>query len=215
LFGLLQRLFGRRALDPLAGLDPPSTRLIVGLGNPGAQYARTRHNLGFLVVDALARQHGAEWRARQDELQSLVAVIRPAAQRSVVLAKPLTFMNRSGLAVATLVDALQLQPAQTLVVYDDMDLPWRSLRLRPRGSPGTHNGMRSVVGSLGTDAIPRLRVGISQASPGQAIAHVLSEFTPEERESVQDLIDRSAAAAVDWALHGAAAAMNRYNSLNA
>jgi PTH1 family peptidyl-tRNA hydrolase len=120
-------------------------------------------------------------------------------------------MNRSGTAVRNLIEFLKLEPAQTLVVYDEMDLPFGTLRLRERGSPGTHNGMRSVVSAVGTDAIPRLRIGIGQSHPGEATNHVLSEFSPEESEAVHDLIQRAADAALTWAELGAAVAMNRYN----
>jgi PTH1 family peptidyl-tRNA hydrolase len=98
------------------------------------------------------------------------------------------------------------------VVYDDMDLPFGRLRLRERGSPGTHNGMRSIVSVLGTEDIPRLRIGIGQASPGDATEHVLSEFAPEDQEAVAELISRAADAALAWAEQGAAVAMNRYNN---
>jgi PTH1 family peptidyl-tRNA hydrolase len=120
-------------------------------------------------------------------------------------------MNRSGSAVKDLLEFLKLDTTRCLVVYDDMDLPFGSLRLRERGSPGSHNGMRSVVKTLGTENVPRLRVGISQASPGEATSHVLSEFAPEQRDEVDDLVNRAADAALAWALDGAAVAMNRYN----
>jgi PTH1 family peptidyl-tRNA hydrolase len=120
-------------------------------------------------------------------------------------------MNRSGEAVAALLEHLGLPPRQTLVVYDEMDLPFGSLRLRPRGSAGTHNGMRSVVGELGTDDVARLRMGISQASPGSAIDHVLGEFEPDEQPAVEQLVNRAADAALTWAIDGPASAMNRYN----
>jgi PTH1 family peptidyl-tRNA hydrolase len=210
LFEFLRRLFRRTAADPLVGLDAPRTRLIVGLGNPGPEFADTRHNLGFRCVEQIAERFGADWHARR-ELESLVAVIRPEDALNIVLAKPQTFMNLSGSAVRALVDALGIEPAQCLVVYDDMDLPFGGLRLRERGSPGTHNGMRSVVSSLATDGAPRLRIGISQASPGEATSHVLSEFAPDERQAVEDLVTRAADAALAWAINGAAVAMNRYN----
>jgi peptidyl-tRNA hydrolase, PTH1 family len=210
-WNFLRGLFRRGAADPLVGLELEHTRLIVGLGNPGPECADTRHNLGFHCVEKLAHDYGATWRDRKQDLHSLVAVIRPEDDVTVVLAKPLTFMNRSGVAVHALLSQLNLEPDQCLVIYDDMDLPFGALRLRERGSPGTHNGMRSVVASLETDAIPRLRIGISQASPGEATSHVLSEFAPEEREAVEALVARAAAAALAWALHGAGVAMNRYN----
>jgi PTH1 family peptidyl-tRNA hydrolase len=206
----LRRLLRRRADDPLVGLDTERTRLIVGLGNPGPEYVDTRHNLGFRCVEEIARRYGARWSDHKDELQSMVAVAQVDG-RTLVLAKPQTFMNRSGSAVRALIDKLGVDPSTCLVVYDDMDLPFGALRLRERGSPGTHNGMRSIVSSLQTDAIPRLRIGISQASPGEATSHVLSEFGPEERAAVDELVKRAADAAIAWAIHGGAVAMNRYN----
>ncbi|MCA1646488.1 MAG: aminoacyl-tRNA hydrolase [Chloroflexi bacterium] len=192
--------------------------MIVGLGNPGPEFADTRHNLGFRCVEELARRHGAAWQDKTSSWNSLIAVIHPrhdddAATVTVVLAKPHTFMNRSGAAVRALGEFLAVHDDHGLVVYDDMDLPFGTLRLRERGSPGTHNGMRSVVASLETENVPRLRIGISQASPGEATTHVLSEFTADERGAVEQLVARAADAALAWAIDGAAVAMNRYNSL--
>src|SRR5437879_2734706 len=180
---------------------------MVGLGNPGPDYADTRHNLGFKCVERLAQRYGAAWLDRKSGLDSLVAVVKPNEDDlNIVLVKPQTFVNRSGTAVRAIVDALGIPPGQCLVVYDDMDSPFGTLRLRERGSPGTHNGMRSVVARLETDAVPRLRIGISQAAPGEAIAHVLSEFPPGERQAVEDLVARAADAALAWAINGAAVA---------
>jgi PTH1 family peptidyl-tRNA hydrolase len=211
LFDFLRRLFTRPSAESLTRLDPETTRLVVGLGNPGPEYADTRHNVGFRCVEELARRHAAAWQDKISVVGSLVAVAHPTAETTLVLARPQTFMNRSGTAVKDLVEFLKLDTTRCLVVYDEMDLPFGTLRLRERGSPGTHNGMRSVVRTLGTDSIPRLRIGISQASPGDATSHVLSEFAPEEREDVDDLINKAADAALAWALDGAAVAMNRYN----
>jgi peptidyl-tRNA hydrolase, PTH1 family len=207
----LRRLFRRGTTDPLTGLDPERTRLIVGLGNPGPEYADTRHNVGFRAVQKLAKRHSAAWQDKTDVVASQVAVIHPDQDITVVLARPQTFMNRSGQAVRGLTEFLKLNAGQMLIVYDEMDLPFGTLRLRERGSPGTHNGMRSVVSSLRTEAVPRLRVGIGQSSPGEATSHVLSEFSPEEEDSLDELIERAADAALAWAEHGAAEAMNRYN----
>ena len=211
----LRRLFRRRSTDSLVGLDPARTRLIVGLGNPGPEYADTRHNLGFRCVEELARRYAAAWQDKTSAWNSLIAVIHPHAddpELTVVLAKPQTYMNRSGAAVKALLDFLGLERDKCLVVYDDMDLPFGALRLRQRGSPGTHNGMRSVIASLQSDDVPRLRIGISQASPGEATNHVLSEFTPDERWAVDELVARAADAAMAWAIEGPEMAMNRYNS---
>ena len=211
LLDFLRRLFGRKSIEPLTGLDPLRTRLIVGLGNPGPEYADTRHNVGFRTADEIARRHATAWQDKRGSLSSLVAVISNADDVSIVLAKPQTFMNRSGAAIRDLLEFLKLDSLQALVVYDEMDLPFGTLRLRERGSPGTHNGMRSVVSALGTEAIPRLRIGIGQSHPGEATSHVLSEFTDEERDAVDDLIVRAAEAALAWAKQGAVVAMNRYN----
>ncbi|HEY3063855.1 MAG TPA: aminoacyl-tRNA hydrolase [Chloroflexota bacterium] len=183
-------------------------RVIVGLGNPGPEYADTRHNLGFRCADILAERCTARW---QRDSQSLIAVGH-ADDLTVLLVKPQTYMNRSGGAVHALVQRLGLDKQKLLVVYDDMDLPFGALRLRERGSPGTHNGMRSVVSTLGED-VPRLRVGIGQAAPGAAIDHVLSGFSDEEEEAVDQLVRRAADAAYAWATENAAVAMNRYNKI--
>ncbi len=212
----LRWLFRRRSTDSLVGLDPQRTRLIVGLGNPGPEFAETRHNLGFRCVEELARRYGAAWQDKTNAWNSLIAVIHPRADDpdlAVVLAKPQTYMNRSGAAVKALLDFLALERDKCLIVYDDMDLPFGALRLRQRGSPGTHNGMRSVAAGLESDEIPRLRIGISQATPGDATSHVLSEFTDDERAAVDELVARAADAAIAWAIDGADVAMNRYNSL--
>jgi PTH1 family peptidyl-tRNA hydrolase len=211
-FEFLLRLFRRGTADPLAGLVPARIRLIVGLGNPGPEFADTRHNLGFRCVELLAQRHRAGWHDRRHDLESLLAVLEPHDELTVILARPQTFMNRSGTAVRAMVERFGIKPGQCLVVYDDMDLPFGALRLRERGSPGTHNGMRSVVAALGTIDVPRLRIGISQASPGEATSHVLSEFGPEERQAVDDLVARPADAGLAWAINGAAVAMNRYNN---
>lgn len=199
---LWRRLFGRTA-DPLADVARGEARLIVGLGNPGPEYADTRHNVGFQCVDRLAERVGARWSPAND---ALVAVTD-----QLVLAKPQTFMNRSGPAVVKLLNRLGVGPEQALVVYDDMDLPFATLRLRARGSAGTHNGMRSVLNALGTQDITRLRIGISQAGPGNAIDHVLSAFTAEEQPVIDEAVERAADAALAWSNEGAEAAMNRYN----
>jgi PTH1 family peptidyl-tRNA hydrolase len=215
----LRRLFRRPSTESLGGLDPQQTRLIVGLGNPGPEYADTRHNLGFRCVEELARRYGAAWQDKTSAWSSLIAVVHPCADDpslTVVLAKPQTYMNRSGAAVRALLGFLGLapdpDPEKGLIVYDDMDLPFGTLRLRQRGSAGTHNGMRSVVASLQSDDIPRLRIGISQASPGEATSHVLSEFSADERHAVDELVKRAADAALAWAVEGPEMAMNRYNS---
>lgn len=209
-FEFLRRLVRRSSAEPVTGLDPDKTRLVVGLGNPGPEYIDTRHNLGFKTVEELAKRHAARWQDKNNALASLIAVGHPTRDLTIVLAKPQTYMNRSGKAVRNLLEFLKLDSDHALVVYDDMDLPFGTLRLRESGSGGTHNGMRSVVSGVG-DSIPRLRIGIGQSTPGEATNHVLGEFAEEELEAVDQLIQRGAEAALAWAEVGAATAMNRYN----
>jgi PTH1 family peptidyl-tRNA hydrolase len=184
--------------------------LIVGLGNPGGQYALTRHNIGFDAVDALAERHRLEFRGKR--ANSLIAEGSIGGQR-VALVKPQTFMNLSGQAVSNLRGWYKIDPArELLVIYDDMDLPFGKLRLRERGSPGTHNGMRSIAGQLGGNEFPRLRVGIDQP-PGKmdAAAYVLSRFRKEEEAELPALIDTICDATELVLREGLTAAMNRYN----
>jgi peptidyl-tRNA hydrolase, PTH1 family len=204
-FDWLRRLLGAKPPDLLAEIDAERARLIVGLGNPGPEYADTRHNLGFRTVEELARRWRVDWH-KDPSSQSMLAIAD-----DLLLAKPHTYMNRSGQAIRALQERLVLPRQRVLVVYDDMDLPFGLLRLRERGSPGTHNGMRSVLRELDSEDVPRLRIGISQAQPGAATDHVLSEFTPDQHDDVADLIRRAADAALAWAHEGAVVAMNRYN----
>ena len=159
----------------------------------------------------MAERHAAVWQERR-AFAAKVAIAHVNEELTLALAKPQTFMNRSGSAVRDLLEALKLDPQQALVVYDDMDLPFGTLRLRERGSAGTHNGMRSVVADVGTH-IPRLRIGIGQAEPGGATDHVLGEFSEDQHEEVEELLERAAQAVIDWAELGANVAMNRYNKM--
>ncbi len=185
--------------------------LVVGLGNPGEEYAKTRHNLGFQVVNLLARRHGLEWSDKRAKARLAAGQI--GGQR-VVLAKPFTYMNDSGQAVAGLRQWYKLDPAsELLVIYDELDLPFGALRLRMRGSAGTHNGMRSIVRLLGTEEFPRLRIGIGAGPPGRdAARYVLSRFTPEEEQALPGILERAADAVELVAREGFVAAMNRVNA---
>jgi PTH1 family peptidyl-tRNA hydrolase len=211
---ILDRLLGLfRPSDPFAALasrEPQGLRLVVGLGNPGTQYGATRHNVGFRCVDLLAAQHGAAWRDAGGGVQGLVAILAEH-EPPLVLVKPLTFMNRSGDAIARLVERLALPLADLMVVYDDMDLPLGALRLRERGSAGTHNGMRSIVQALGSDAFPRLRLGVGQAGAHDARDYVLSGFDAAEQPLADAAVARAAQAVLTWAAQGAQLAMNRFN----
>ena len=181
---------------------------VVGRGNPGREYARTRHNVGFLVVEALARRYGASWRRR------LRWPVRTATVETdgltLCLVEPLTFMNRSGAGVGPLVRQKGSKPEDVLVIYDDADLPLGSMRMRPFGGPGGHNGMRSLIEALGTDRFPRLRVGIGRSGT-TLVEHVLEPFTAEEWERIEPVIEAAADAALCWAAEGVERAMNRFN----
>ena len=179
-------------------------RLIVGLGNPGGEYAETRHNIGFMVLDRLAARAGAVFKAEK-KWRALVA-----STGNGWLCKPQTYMNLSGESVSALGHFYKIEPSQVLVVLDDLALPLGRLRLREKGSAGGHNGLRSLIEHLGTNEIPRLRVGIG-AALGETVGHVLGRFSPAERPVVEESVDR-AAEAVEFALsHDFPAAMNRYN----
>jgi len=189
-----------------------SPALIVGLGNPGRDYARHRHNMGFRVVDALARAHGLAF-ARKKGAKARVAEGRIAG-RDVVLAKPQTFMNLSGKAVARLSRLYDIPPDRILVIYDDLDLPLGRLRLRSEGGAGGHKGLRSIIDLLGTRSFPRLRVGIDRP-PGNmdAADYVLQPFDQEQQSLVEPIVERAMAAVLCWLDEGIALAMDRFNRI--
>jgi len=182
--------------------------VVAGLGNPGLEYADTRHNAGFRVVDELYRRHArGPWRR-----DGACEVVPGGMGPETVLARPLAYMNRSGAALAPLLVRLELPPESLLVVVDDLDLPLGRLRLRRSGGPGTHNGLRDLVDHLGT-AFPRLRVGIATdgEAPGDLADWVLSPFGEAERERLGEAVARAADAVECAVEHGLAAAMNRFN----
>ncbi len=193
-----------------AAEDASPLWLVVGLGNPGREYEGTRHNAGFMVVDALARALGTEFRRMRHK--ALLAEARVGRDR-VVLAKPQTYMNLSGQAVGPLVRFYKLPLERMLVVYDDLDLPFGALRLRPRGGHGGHKGMRSIIEALGgRQDFPRLRVGIGRP-PGRmrAADYVLQRFRPEEREAWPWIEARAVEGIQRWMREGIEAAMNWLN----
>jgi PTH1 family peptidyl-tRNA hydrolase len=185
--------------------------VIVGLGNPGEEYAKTRHNIGFQCVNELARRHQLAFDGKR--AKSRIAEGAIAGQR-VVLVKPFTYMNVIGQAIVGLCQWYKADPARDLLaVYDDLDLPFGALRLRERGSPGTHNGMKSIVGQLGSQEFRRLRVGIGQGPPGRdAAKYVLGRFTRDEEAQLPEVIARAADALELVLREGFTAAMNRYNA---
>lgn len=181
-------------------------RLIVGLGNPGRTYAHTRHNVGFDVIDAFARKHRVRVLGRQ--CTALVGSFDFLGE-PIMLAKPQTFMNDSGSAVAGLVRKHHVEPGDLVVVYDDMDLPLGRIRIRMKGSSGGHKGMNSIIHHLGSADFPRIRIGIGHQ--GEAINHVLSRFNRKDRQVIDGAV-QDAADALEMILNeGIEAAMNVYN----
>jgi PTH1 family peptidyl-tRNA hydrolase len=189
--------------------------MVVGLGNPGREYAGHRHNIGFRVVDALARAHGVAFARRKGAKARVAEARRPedrASDRLILFVKPQTFMNLSGQAVVRLSRAHAIPPERILVVYDDLDLPLGRLRLRPEGGSGGHKGMRSIIDALGTQAFPRLRVGIDRPPTGvDPTEYVLRPFFREEQVLVAEVVERAAAAVECWLEEGILAAMDRFN----
>ncbi len=179
-------------------------RLIVGLGNPGREYRETRHNVGFMILDRLAARERAEFRTEKSWQAEV------ARTGEFLLCKPLTFMNLSGQSVRPLSQFYKIEPAEVFVVLDDMALPLGKLRLRANGSAGGHNGLQSVIEHLGTQSIPRLRVGIG-AAPGEATGHVLGRFDLEEKAALEQTLDRALEAIDCVREKGLEAAMNAYN----
>ncbi|MBI1941028.1 MAG: aminoacyl-tRNA hydrolase [Acidobacteria bacterium] len=184
-------------------------KLIVGLGNPGFEYQLTPHNLGFLAVDRLAESCGVEIARR--EAQSLTASSE-IERVDVVLAKPQTYMNLSGMAVARLLDCYELGPRDLMILVDDADLPFGMLRIRQRGSAGSHNGLKSVIGALQSDEFVRVRMGVEPVEPVEDLAsHVLGRFHKSDLETVAEILDQAAEAVRVILKEGISRAMNRFN----
>lgn len=183
--------------------------LVVGLGNPGTEYAQTRHSVGFQVVDRLAAEAGVHFRLSRFQAQAARAEI---SGTPTFLLKPQAFMNRSGRSVAAWLEAVGLPPVRLVVVHDELDLPLGRLRVVRSAGPGGHRGVASVQESLATRNFPRVRVGIGRPREGQAAAdRVLGEFEPEELPLVAEMVERAAAAVRTLIRDGLTSAMNRYN----
>ena len=184
-------------------------QLIVGLGNPGAKYDGTRHNIGFVVLDELARS----WQISLTDTKKFQGLFGEGtiAGKKVRLLKPLTFMNNSGQSIRSVLDWYKLAPESVMVVYDDMDLPVGRLRLRTMGSAGGQNGMKSAIAHLGTQKFPRLRVGIG-SKDSDAITHVLGSFSPAEKKLIHE-VNQFAVSAVEVSVRdGVEKAMNLFNN---
>jgi len=186
-------------------------KLIAGLGNPGSKYTRTRHNVGFAVIEELAHR----WRVDLKKSLRRNSMLAAVKDRDVLLAQPQTFMNLSGNAVAGLMAFYKVLPADVLVVVDEAQLPLGKLRLRPSGSAGGHNGLKSVIAMIGQD-FPRLRIGVGRGEAEWELSdHVLGQFQAEERPVVERAINRAADAVELFISDGVMAAMNRFNATEA
>jgi PTH1 family peptidyl-tRNA hydrolase len=185
----------------------PRIRLIAGLGNPGAEYERTRHNVGFNVVDSLASEWGLTWQ----HSKSWHALWAKGEQG--ILVKPASYMNRSGEPLSAVANFYKIEPAEILVVLDDFALELGRLRIRPEGGTGGHNGLESIIVQFGTEAIPRLRVGIGAAPSEGSVDYVLSRFFEEERPAVEKTIARAAEAVKCAIDKGVLSAMNLFNKI--
>ena len=180
--------------------------LIIGLGNPGEKYAHTRHNAGFEVMDLLEKKYAVK--PRKKILQPWAEAEWTDGRKKIVLCRPLTFMNNSGTAVKKLMARYKVPAEQVMIIYDDIDLPPGKVRMRKSGGPGTHNGMRSIVGETGTDAFPRIRVGTGDRPKGQdLVSWVLGRPGDEEKPRMAEAFETAAECAAEWAENGPDAAM--------
>lgn len=182
-------------------------KIVIGLGNPGSDYAKNRHNVGFMVIDHLAGRLCIE--QFKDKFKALIAEVRLGSEK-VILVKPMTFMNASGEAVLEIVRFYKEDLSDVLVIYDDMDIELGRLRVRQKGSAGGHNGMKSIIYQLQNDKFPRLRVGIGKP-PYDVINYVLGNFTAEEFKVVEEVVEKSADAVEEFINKGIIHTMNIYN----
>lgn len=185
--------------------EASQVRLVVGLGNPGAEYNRTRHNVGFNVVDRLASEWGLAWQHSKN-WHALWA-----KDEKAILVKPASYMNRSGEPLSAVANFYKIEPAEILVVLDDLALELGRLRLRTEGGTGGHNGLESIIVHLGTEAIPRLRIGIGAAPDAGAVDYVLGRFFEEEMPIMEKTIERAAEAVKCAIDKGVLSAMNLFN----
>lgn len=198
-----------KLLVVLVGVGGDRVKLIVGLGNPGPRYTKNRHNVGYQCVERVAQRHGMTFGKVMFKAYITLGQI---GGTKVVLARPLTFMNLSGLAVRPLLRWYRLAPSDLLVIYDDLDLPLGKIRLRQKGGSGGHKGIRSIIQALGTQDFARLRVGIGRPVHGEPQDYVLSDFLPDELINMEDACERAVAAVASFVTEGIATAMNKANT---
>ncbi|MBC1475286.1 aminoacyl-tRNA hydrolase [Listeria grandensis] len=183
-------------------------KMIVGLGNPGKKYERTRHNVGFMVVDELSFRYQTPW--KKSKFNGMTSSIVVNGEK-MLLVKPLTFMNLSGECVRTLMDYYDISVGDVMIIYDDLDLPTGKIRLRQKGSAGGHNGMKSLIQHLKTQEFNRIRVGVDRPANGDIINYVLGDFPKAEQADIIDAIKKSADAVEAWSNKGFAEVMNQFN----
>ena len=201
--------FKRQKSEPGFAKD---TYVIVGLGNPGKEYAETRHNMGYKTIDVLSSDESID--VRRNKFHSLIGQGRIAGKK-VILVKPETYMNRSGIAVRESAMYFNVAPENLIVIYDDVDLPSGSIRIRKSGGAGTHNGMKSVIQQLGTKDFIRIRIGVGAAEAGEDLVNrVIGEVPAAERELLQKAAAEAADAVRDIIAIGVDNAMNRHNHVN-
>ncbi|MGE5376514.1 MAG: aminoacyl-tRNA hydrolase [Bacteroidota bacterium] len=190
-------------------MTPDTTYLLIGLGNPGREYRDTRHNVGFMLIDRLA----VRLDARGMKVQAKAIVTSAAYQeRKLILAKPQTYMNLSGHSAQGLLNFYKIPVENMLIAHDDLDIPFGTIRIRPKGGPGGQKGMASTIEQLGTNGFARLRIGIGRP-PGRMdpAAYVLQDFSREDMKILSEILDRAADAALEFVINGVNAAMNKYN----
>lgn len=183
--------------------------IVVGLGNPGSRYSGTRHNVGFEVLDYMAEKHGVK--LNKIKYKSLYNEVVIAGEK-VILLKPQTYMNRSGEAVLEISRFYKVPVENIVVVQDDIDIKFGSLRIRQKGSAGSHNGMKSIIGLLGDDKFPRVKIGVGKSQPGEDLAEfVLGRFKPDERPIIDELVEKAGDSIECFIDQGIDVAMNKYN----
>ena len=183
-------------------------KVVVGLGNPGSKYENTRHNIGWMVLDRLADRHGAAGKAKTKDAAATAR--GRIGDDEIILVKPLTYMNDSGRAMRKVLARERAPLSDVLVVVDDMDLPFGRLRMKAKGSAGGHNGLRSIIGEMGTESFARLRVGIGKPKGG-TVAHVLSDFEHAEQKHLDQILDAAADAVELWYAKGPEVVANKWN----
>lgn len=184
-------------------------RLIAGLGNPGVEYKKTRHNIGFMVVDELATRWSIDMHSKKHHARFGKGCI---ASDSAIMLKPETFMNLSGTSIADVINFYKIEPQEVVVIVDDLDLPLGQIRLRQKGTPGGHNGLKDINQKLGHGDYPRLKIGIDRPLFGDSLSHVLGKFTDEERQVIDVAVKKAADAIENWINDGIQLAMNKFNN---